>query len=599
MLYNSLVNQSLANLILSAMSDGTAASAPRGSAGVPSEEGGFASLLSGAMDRTGSASACAGEQSAQSTLAASIPPGLVGVLSALLGGNMEAFLQALSPAEPDAQQAGSASQSTAQTVGSSAKAGTRSENGAKPATGKATGEDLAGVLAGLLTLIVRKGGNSADGADVRSLSPESDAGSSDGGTTGGAPGEGPATVPAASRQADGSGEGKKSTGGTDEEEQLRQALALFLFTGIEAAGAAGVSSGAVGARQASPGAGTGAQQAAARTQQATVPQAAGQESPQGANAGLAASDPGGDNARGFPLTQKGSASERQEGGAAVEALLSPGTADGASEDGNSLTVTIKHLGQPAGQTGQAYGTAAGAKGAQGEPPPGHDWQTGSREVVTVVREIRSLAGGDTNAGGDAGSGGNSPAGKEHAPSGGAYPFPFDRDVPAADQAGPEQASAGQPVQADTMERFDRVVEQLQARTGSHDLTVRVAMGSEESLVVGLKDLGRTVTVDVKASSQGMINLLQSERDTDRQAPGGQGYTHEHFYRPERVGDPGEERQERDATGLHITQAGRRGVRRLSRDIRLKEVQYGYKRGKQRYLGFFLDSDDVGDHLYEQ
>ena len=44
------------------------------------------------------------------------------------------------------------------------------------------------------------------------------------------------------------------------------------------------------------------------------------------------------------------------------------------------------------------------------------------------------------------------------------------------------------------------------------MTVRLTVGNDESLVLGLKDLGQTVTVEVRGSSQGMINLLQSQRD---------------------------------------------------------------------------------------
>ena len=44
------------------------------------------------------------------------------------------------------------------------------------------------------------------------------------------------------------------------------------------------------------------------------------------------------------------------------------------------------------------------------------------------------------------------------------------------------------------------------------MTVRLTVGNDESLVLGLKDLGQTVTVEVRGSNQGMINLLQSQRD---------------------------------------------------------------------------------------
>jgi hypothetical protein len=72
--------------------------------------------------------------------------------------------------------------------------------------------------------------------------------------------------------------------------------------------------------------------------------------------------------------------------------------------------------------------------------------------------------------------------------------------------------SGQPGSTLAIERFDRVMEQVGTSTGPHDMTVRLTVGNDESLVLGLRDLGQTVTVEVRGSNQGMINLLQSQRD---------------------------------------------------------------------------------------
>jgi hypothetical protein len=84
----------------------------------------------------------------------------------------------------------------------------------------------------------------------------------------------------------------------------------------------------------------------------------------------------------------------------------------------------------------------------------------------------------------------------------------------ADAAPPQQGAAGYANPAVAVEKFAQVMHQWeQTRTASHDLTVRLAVGKEESLVVGMKESGQSVTVEVRASNQGMIDLLQSEKDS--------------------------------------------------------------------------------------
>lgn len=96
----------------------------------------------------------------------------------------------------------------------------------------------------------------------------------------------------------------------------------------------------------------------------------------------------------------------------------------------------------------------------------------------------------------------------------AYPLTTDKDV-SPGSAATQDANGTAPLQAGStgaVERFEQIVGQLGARPASHDLLVRLNFGNEESLVLGLKDLGQSVTVEVRASNQGMINLLESQRD---------------------------------------------------------------------------------------
>jgi hypothetical protein len=56
------------------------------------------------------------------------------------------------------------------------------------------------------------------------------------------------------------------------------------------------------------------------------------------------------------------------------------------------------------------------------------------------------------------------------------------------------------------------MEQFNARASSHDLTVRLELGNKESLLLGFKDMGQGITVEVKASHQAITDLLQTQKD---------------------------------------------------------------------------------------
>ena len=155
------------------------------------------------------------------------------------------------------------------------------------------------------------------------------------------------------------------------------------------------------------------------------------------------------------------------------------------------------VGQAAG--GVQDGAAAGTEGAGSASSDG---------VVTIVKELTPLLfeGRDENASHDPAAGKESAGAKE------GYPITLDEHVSVNDEPTQEQQASGQPGSAGTIERFDRVMEQVGTGTGPHDMMVRLTVGNDESLVLGLKDLGQTVTVEVRGSNQGMINLLQSQRD---------------------------------------------------------------------------------------
>ncbi len=91
-----------------------------------------------------------------------------------------------------------------------------------------------------------------------------------------------------------------------------------------------------------------------------------------------------------------------------------------------------------------------------------------------------------------------------------YQVLADKD-PAArgvEQKSPVQQAS--PVHA--VEKFEKTFEQFSARTGLNEMRVRLNIGNDESVVLGLKDLGQTISVEVKASHQAIIGLLESQKD---------------------------------------------------------------------------------------
>jgi len=89
-----------------------------------------------------------------------------------------------------------------------------------------------------------------------------------------------------------------------------------------------------------------------------------------------------------------------------------------------------------------------------------------------------------------------------------------RDMAPAGKESSEQKAKvlGHHLPLTTVDRFERIADQLASRPTGHDLTVRLSIGDEESVLLGLKDLGETVTVEVRASHHGIVSLLQTQKD---------------------------------------------------------------------------------------
>ena len=110
--------------------------------------------------------------------------------------------------------------------------------------------------------------------------------------------------------------------------------------------------------------------------------------------------------------------------------------------------------------------------------------------------------------------------------------------------------AERPAANTAVERFQQVFEQVSGKTGQHGLTVKLDIGSEGSVVLGMKDLGQTVSVEVKASQDGIVSLLQSQKDTIVRHLEGKDVHAQIVIDPNASGTP--EKRERKETGKQRT-----------------------------------------------
>jgi|GEM_PF-1194285 len=62
------------------------------------------------------------------------------------------------------------------------------------------------------------------------------------------------------------------------------------------------------------------------------------------------------------------------------------------------------------------------------------------------------------------------------------------------------------------DRIEKIVEQFSSRASQMDMIVRLKLDDKETLLVGLKHDGQKIIVDVKASNDGLVNLIQTHKD---------------------------------------------------------------------------------------
>jgi hypothetical protein len=63
-----------------------------------------------------------------------------------------------------------------------------------------------------------------------------------------------------------------------------------------------------------------------------------------------------------------------------------------------------------------------------------------------------------------------------------------------------------------VEKIEKLTEHFAGRTVNMDMTVRLKIGDNETVLVGLRDEGASVTVEVKTASESTMNFLQSQKE---------------------------------------------------------------------------------------
>ena len=516
------MQQTILNLLTTCMTELKATTAGLKVPAALSGDSPFGVLLSQAMDEGSLQGAAGGVAQVKS----SAPLDLPALLLAFLGENVETSGQAAQAT------AGLALLQTASDKGLKASvkpaAGSTQDEGTIAGTHLKSGQQLQDLIMGLLALVMTNetGAGSQTAAATGSDSGEEKAAAAqdNGITTGVKSGDddGPSHRGKAS-----SNSGASNSASETDNRHLLDTLALLLFTGLETIrGEPGKESGTSGETQSLLPKDGGAEKGVAAAQ----PAAGGQTVESAHTEGRETVASPGDEPKGFAarfldavteavtstgtaavtstvtsaVTSSGTEAPTSTGTAAVRAELTlmPAGGTGAGENGLTLQISVGNA-RAFGQTSlggeTARGGTTGVKGALGPSSDG---------AVTVVKELAPLLfeGRDGSASHDPAAGKESPGAKE------VYPIVLNEHISINDEPTQEQQVSGQQASAGTIERFDRVMEQVGGGTGLHDMTVRLTIGSDESLVLGLKDLGQTVTVEVKGSNQGMINLLQSQRD---------------------------------------------------------------------------------------
>ncbi|MDD5243344.1 MAG: hypothetical protein PHU49_04945, partial [Syntrophorhabdaceae bacterium] len=62
------------------------------------------------------------------------------------------------------------------------------------------------------------------------------------------------------------------------------------------------------------------------------------------------------------------------------------------------------------------------------------------------------------------------------------------------------------------DRVEQVVERYANKNSSIDMVVRLKIDGKETILVGLKDEGQKISVQIKTGSEGVMNFIQSQKD---------------------------------------------------------------------------------------
>ncbi len=183
----------------------------------------------------------------------------------------------------------------------------------------------------------------------------------------------------------------------------------------------------------------------------------------------------------------------------------------AGEEQQRVTGLILTIGQPSARAAQGGPDGTVTTGLQDNPEaPGQvDDKKNASGMTTIIHDLSPLLKDQDKEGSrsDTGEKGQSSGREDLGLLAGSDP-----NAAASGREGQDSKLSDLHVTSAAVERFQEVLDRFSTKSVSHDLTVKLDIGSEGSLILGMKDLGQTVSVEVRASHDAITSLLQSQKD---------------------------------------------------------------------------------------
>ena len=211
------------------------------------------------------------------------------------------------------------------------------------------------------------------------------------------------------------------------------------------------------------------------------------------------------------ISASGTAGETGQNGTAFSGETADRTATGSASPGDAPAAGSFHI---------DYRAAAQAPSGRPATETGPVPEAGAAGDASVTEKLSFAATSDRDPGSDRGSEKEKPAkseGRTEASRSKEETNPLLRDDTAktgtVQEKGPAGGAQKGSLAATMVHKIQQMVETYSGRGQSSDMVLRLNIDEKESLLVGLKDQNGKVLVEVKGASEGLMSLLQSQKET--------------------------------------------------------------------------------------